>query len=80
MFGESKCSPNSCLTILKIEFARLTFLWGSLSVRVAFTPSIASLLSLALVLALYVALPRPVLVKALALSRPIVSLLLSFGK
>ena len=58
--------------------------WGSLSIRVASTLRLASLWALTLVLALSVALSRPVLAQALALSLalsgPVVSPLLSFGR
>ena len=59
-------------------------LWDSLFVRVASVSRLVSLLALTLVLALPVALLRPklaqVLVLSIALSGPVVSSLLSFGR
>ena len=72
---------------VKTQFAQLGFSWGSLSVRVASTHHrLSSLLTLALVLTLFLALPRPVLAQvlalalSLALSRLILPLLFSFGR
>ena len=67
---------------LLLSFDRLSL--GSLSVGVASTPRLTSLLALAPVLALSVVLPRPVVAQALALSLalsgPMVSLLLSLRR
>ena len=72
---------------IKTEFSRVAFLCGSLLyVRIASTSRPASPLALALVLALSLALSRLGLAQVLAvalflaLSEPVVSLLLSFGR
>ena len=66
---------------LLLSFGRCS--WGFLSFRVASSPRLASLLALALVLALFVALPRPVVSLALALllalSRPVAFLVLALS-
>ena len=86
MFGEV-IFTNFFSYHIKTVFARLTFLWGSLFVRVASTSRLAPLLALALVLvlALSLALSLQVLAQVLVLtlfpvlSGPVLSLLVGFS-
>ena len=89
LIAVTPCSVKVTFTIfvchqIKTQFVQLRCLWGSLSIKVLFTPRLVFLLALALVLAFSLTLPRPVLARvlvlSLALAGSVVSLLLFLGR